>query len=84
VALTWARVKDDGVERLKLRWEEIDGPAVSTPSRQGFGSRLITGGLARELGGEVRLDYPPTGVVCTITSEFAKPGEPSRFTRGAA
>jgi PAS domain S-box-containing protein len=84
VALTWTRVKDDGVERLNLRWEEIDGPSVSTPSRQGFGSRLITGGLARELGGEVRLEYPPTGVVCSITSEFSKPGEPSRYNRGAA
>ncbi|EJL21845.1 PAS domain S-box [Caulobacter sp. AP07] len=84
VALSWARVSDADTERLDLRWEEIDGPKVSTPSRQGFGSRLITGGLARELGGEVRLEYPETGVVCTISSALSKPGEPSRFIRGSA
>ncbi|CAN7256951.1 sensor histidine kinase [Caulobacter sp. LjRoot300] len=82
VILSWARVNEADVERLDLRWEEIDGPMVTTPSRQGFGSRLITGGLARELGGEVRLEYPPTGVVCTISSALAKPGQPTRFIRG--
>jgi len=84
VALTWGRMKDAETERLDLRWEEIDGPSVTTPSRQGFGSRLITGGLARELGGDVRLEYPPTGVVCTISAALAKPGQPSRFIQGSA
>jgi PAS domain S-box-containing protein len=84
VALTWARMKNTETERLDLRWEEFDGPSVTTPSRQGFGSRLITGGLARELGGDVRLEYPPTGVVCTISAALAKPGEPSRFSWGSA
>ena len=84
VALTWARMKTAETERLDLRWEEFDGPSVTTPSRQGFGSRLITGGLARELGGDVRLEYPSTGVVCTISAALAKPGGPSRFSQGAA
>jgi PAS domain S-box-containing protein len=84
VALTWRRTVDTDVERLNLRWEEIDGPSVSTPSRQGFGSRLITGGLARELGGDVRLEYPSAGVVCTINADLPNPGKPGRFIRGAA
>jgi len=84
VALTWASKKTAETERLDLRWEEFDGPSVTTPSRQGFGSRLITGGLARELGGDVRLEYPSTGVVCTISAALAKPDGPSRFSRGPA
>ena len=84
VRLTWRRTRDDAGERLLLRWEEVDGPPVNTPTRQGFGSRLITGGLARELGGEVRLDYPPGGVVCEIDAELARTGQSNRFIRGAA
>jgi PAS domain S-box-containing protein len=84
VVLTWDRTAEADAERLNLRWEEIDGPSVSTPSRQGFGSRLITGGLARELGGDVRLEYPSAGVVCTINATLPKPGEQGRFIRGAA
>jgi two-component sensor histidine kinase len=42
------------------------GLSVTPPRRKGFGSRLIEGGLAQELDGEVRLDYEPAGVVCQI------------------
>ncbi|KQV58848.1 MULTISPECIES: sensor histidine kinase [unclassified Caulobacter] len=84
VRLAWRRTKTDAGERLQLTWEEIDGPPVSAPTRQGFGTRLITGGLARELGGEVRLEYPPGGVVCEIDAELAQTGQSNRFIRGAA
>ena len=84
VRLTWRRTKSDPGQRLQLRWEETDGPPVSTPRRQGFGTRLITGGLARELGGEVRLDYPSGGVVCEIDAQLSRTGESNRFIRGAA
>ena len=84
VVLTWRRIKGDEGERLRLTWKENDGPPVSTPTRQGFGSRLITGGLARELGGEVTLAYPPGGVVCEIDAQLGRTGESNRFIRGAA
>ena len=53
-------------KRMRLRWQESGGPPVALPNRKGFGSRLIKGGLAQDLDGEVRLDYDPTGVVCEI------------------
>lgn len=85
VRLVWKRVATaDAQERLNMTWEEINGPVVSRPTRQGFGTRLITGGLARELGGNVRLDYPPGGVVCEIDAELARTGQSNRFIRGAA
>ena len=52
--------------RMRLRWRESGGPPVTLPGRKGFGSRVIEGGLARELDGEVHLDYEPPGVVCQI------------------
>ena len=55
-------------ERFRLRWEENGGPTVVAPKRKGFGSRMIEQALALELKGDVRIDYLPSGVVCTIDS----------------
>ncbi len=52
--------------RLHLRWQESGGPVVTLPRRKGFGSRLIERGLAQDLGGEVRLSYEESGLVCQI------------------
>ncbi len=60
---------------LRLVWRERDGPAVTPPTRQGFGSRLIERGLARELNGEVRLEFARTGVVCEILAPLPDDGD---------
>jgi two-component sensor histidine kinase len=46
---------------------------VSAPTRQGFGSRLITEGLPLELDADVELSYKPAGVICVI--EIPLPAE---------
>jgi signal transduction histidine kinase/CheY-like chemotaxis protein len=51
---------------LRFHWAESGGPAVTAPRRRGFGSRLVEHGLAQDLGGRVRLEFAPEGVVCTI------------------
>jgi two-component sensor histidine kinase/DNA-binding response OmpR family regulator len=56
---------DEKTQRLVLTWSEKGGPAVSAPSRQSFGTRLI-GSLGQQLKGEVRLAYEPTGFVYTM------------------
>ncbi|WP_075217899.1 HWE histidine kinase domain-containing protein [Mongoliimonas terrestris] len=61
VAVAWAVLPHD---RLSLSWTESGGPAVTPPTRQGFGSRLIERVLAHELEGSARLDYRPDGIVC--------------------
>lgn len=66
VNISWDLVEDQADGRLRLQWEECGGPPVVAPQHKGFGSRLITRGLAHELGAKVQLDYPPSGVVCTI------------------
>jgi PAS domain S-box-containing protein len=66
VELSWRIDEERGEERLCLRWAESGGPPVSPPAHKGFGSRLIERGLSHELGGQVTLDFKPTGVVCDI------------------
>lgn len=59
---------------LRLCWRERHGPPVAPPGHRGFGSGLIERELARELGGEVRLDYAPAGLVCEIVMPVAQGG----------
>ena len=66
VALDWHLVTRGSGPRLRLTWRETGGPPVAKPAGRGFGSRLIERGLGRELGGEVALEFAPTGVVCRI------------------
>jgi two-component sensor histidine kinase len=60
VAISW--VVDASASRLHFTWKEQDGPVVSAPTRQSFGTRLIET-LGRQLKGNVRLTYEPSGFV---------------------
>jgi two-component sensor histidine kinase len=62
----WEIAEADGGERLRLLWEEAKGPPVEEPSRRGFGTRLIERSLAQDLDGEVRIEFAPGGLVCTV------------------
>jgi PAS domain S-box-containing protein len=63
VDLGWSHDSDG---RLELRWTEIGGPPVQTPTREGFGGRVITQ-LARQLNGVARFDWRAEGLNCQIT-----------------
>jgi PAS domain S-box-containing protein len=52
--------------RLSFVWRELGGPPVDTPSKRGFGTRMIERGLARDLDGVVTLDFDPGGLVFTV------------------
>lgn len=65
VTIRWARTGEDGA-RLSLVWQEHGGPRVEAPTRRGFGTRMIERGLAAELGGTVKIDFRPDGLVCTV------------------
>ena len=81
IRLSWTIASTDRGERMRILWTEAGGPLVTPPVRKGFGSRLIEGGLAQELGGEVRLDYALSGVVCRI--DIPVPKEPLPKSPGA-
>lgn len=63
VVIHWALTERGG---LDLSWTESGGPAVSAPTRRGFGSTLIERALAMETDGQATLRYLPGGVVCDV------------------
>ncbi|GJE43697.1 Blue-light-activated histidine kinase [Methylobacterium soli] len=66
VILNWDIVDGTKPDRLWLRWEELDSPPVTPPTRTGFGTRMIERALAAELGGTAEIAYRPRGVVFTV------------------
>jgi two-component sensor histidine kinase len=72
IAVRWT-TQDD---RFRMRWEERGGPPVTAPDHQGFGTRMIEGGLRHELQGDVKIDYEPGGVVCTIDAPLGAIRDP--------
>lgn len=66
VTVRWSLGPVGHREALTLTWTEQDGPAVSRPSRQGFGIRLIERGLAHQFNGRAEITFAPSGVRATI------------------
>jgi PAS domain S-box-containing protein len=62
VHLRWLHQVDG---QLVLTWTETGGPTVLTPSRQGFGSRIISQ-LIDQQQGKTRFDWRREGLVCEI------------------
>jgi PAS domain S-box-containing protein len=74
VRVTWRLVLVSEVERrLILHWVEEGGPAARTPTRRGFGSRLIETSLRGELGGTSRMTFEPDGLKCQLEVSLAEP-----------
>ncbi|MPY71403.1 MAG: PAS domain S-box protein [Alphaproteobacteria bacterium] len=65
IALEWS-VSGAPDLRLRLVWREYGSPAVSPPTRRGFGLRMIEQALAKDLRGDVHMDFRPEGLVCTV------------------
>jgi PAS domain S-box-containing protein len=73
VALRWTY--DDASRELVLTWTETGGPPVVSPTRRGFGSRLIERSLRGELKGAATMDYRPEGLVCAMRATLSDPVE---------
>jgi PAS domain S-box-containing protein len=54
-----------------MSWTERGGPPVSVPTQRGFGSTVLSFMAKRSVGGEVCLEYAPSGVVWTLTCPSA-------------
>jgi two-component sensor histidine kinase len=67
LSVTW-RVNDaDGQRKLDILWREENGPPVTPPTREGFGTRLLNKALATQAGAKVELEFAPAGLRATIT-----------------
>jgi PAS domain S-box-containing protein len=63
-------------------WTERNGPPVSPPQRQGFGSTVMTSMAERTVDGKVHLDYAPAGLTWRLTCRRAKALEGRREGMG--
>ncbi|MEA1833496.1 HWE histidine kinase domain-containing protein [Methylobacterium durans] len=87
VCVAWSvAARGDGEKRLRLTWQESSGPHVAPPKRRGFGTRLITGAIKRELDGEIDMAFDAGGVRLTldVPIEQAAPGIVAALSLGRA
>ncbi|MDQ3144476.1 MAG: PAS domain-containing protein [Pseudomonadota bacterium] len=66
VRIIWS--VDDG--ELRFSWIDRGGPPVRAPDSKGFGTRILTRNLQTDFGGEVELNYYPSGVVLSLIAPF--------------
>ena len=62
----WNEDEAPGTHRLRLRWEEQNGPEVQQPATRGFGTRLIEFAAIHELHGRAELIFAPAGLQAEI------------------
>jgi PAS domain S-box-containing protein len=62
IDLCWSHEPDG---RLQVRWTETGGPPVQTPTRDGFGGRIIKQ-MAEQLKGAARFKWHAKGLDCEI------------------
>ncbi|HYY85032.1 MAG TPA: PAS domain S-box protein, partial [Beijerinckiaceae bacterium] len=68
VHVTWRVFSPDegGEPWIRIEWREEGGPPVTPPSRRGFGSRLVSSTVERELAGKLEVRFDPEGLFCAI------------------
>ncbi len=61
--LHWEQTAD----ALTLIWTELGGPKVRAPANSGFGTRIITVSIEKQLGGAATFNWRPEGLRCTLS-----------------
>lgn len=72
VEIRWSLEPSERGKVLQLVWRERGGPLVRRPGRRGFGTRMIEGSLAHELGAAVSIEFNPEGVLVHLTAELVE------------
>jgi PAS domain S-box-containing protein len=61
IEISWSVIDADEGQILKFKWHERDGPVVTPPLRNGFGTSLL-----KTTFPEALLDYASKGLICKI------------------
>jgi PAS domain S-box-containing protein len=68
---------------FRMSWAECGGPPVSAPSRRGFGTIVMDSMAKRSVGGEVEVDYTPSGLtwrlICPAANALERSGSPTQL-----
>ncbi len=79
VQVTWDLRSDS----LVLRWIESGGPPVAPPASAGFGIRVISASVERQLEGEAEFAWDAHGLHCSLTVPRTDKIEPMARVAGA-
>lgn len=60
-------------DSIVVDWRERGGPPVREPRSTGFGTRIITGSIERQLGGKATFDWHPDGLSCALRVPHYQP-----------
>ena len=71
VHVNWSAVQNDGCATFRFGWTERGGPPVQTPTRRGFGSRMIEQALAGYFNGSAELIYDRDGLIFNLTAPMS-------------
>lgn len=69
IDISW-RVAGNAKDRFEMEWQEVGGPPITNPSKQGSGTRLISAGLNGTINSNVKMVYEPDGLRCFITADL--------------
>jgi len=72
LALNWTLLPDE----IVVTWLESGGPAVEKPKQTGFGAKIITSSIERQLEGKVSFDWRPEGLFCELRAPRRQSTEP--------
>ena len=81
LTLAW-KLLDNG--DCAIEWLESQGPTVSPPTREGFGSKLVRSTIGYDLGGSVAVEYRPAGLWAHFVIPASRLAEPAAPIPGRA
>jgi PAS domain S-box-containing protein len=79
VGVSWELRPDS----LVLRWTENGGPLTQPPEAPGFGIRVISASIERQLEGKAEFDWRPEGLECSLCVPRSDKIEPMLRQPGA-
>ncbi|SFK19915.1 sensor histidine kinase [Methylocapsa palsarum] len=61
IEIEWSMIELESGPGLLCEWREFDGPTVTPPAREGFGTMLLERVLAQQIKADVNAAYDPEG-----------------------
>jgi PAS domain S-box-containing protein len=75
VEVTWRAITEATKRHLEFDWIESGGPAVTPPTRTGFGAQLLDVVLPRQISATTNIDYHAEGVRVRVRLPIAEAKE---------
>jgi two-component sensor histidine kinase len=71
IAIRWS-IESVGTEaRFKFQWQELGGPPVAPPMRQGFGRILLEKAVASDFDAQPKIRFAPEGLIYEIDAPLS-------------